>query len=180
MNTNKTIIIVFLVLVSFSALGYTAETRIIEHPRQLVDPNTTGKLQLIIGVGATPKYLEEWVSTPTSTPARVDRIKEIKPEQTAYIGFFVTGYSLDKNKNVNCAVDVTIYNPKGQVLFSLPQYAKINGSNEENGFLALDPALDFTLEASDPEGTYKIEGIITDNISGKTAALTYELKLNKK
>ena len=71
-------------------------------------------------------------------------------------------------------------NPKGQVLFSLPQYAKINGSNEENGFLALDPALDFTLEASDPEGTYKIEGIITDNISGKTAALTYELKLNKK
>ena len=178
--TKKRAIIVILLLLVFSAFEISAETGSTGKAKQLIGPNASGKLQLIIGAGASPKYLQEWVSTPPSTPARVDRIKEVKPEQTTYIGFFVTGYSLDKNKNVNCAVDVTIYNPKGQILFSLPKYAKINGSNKENGFLALDPALDFTLERSDPAGTYRIEGIITDIISGKTAKAAYDLKLNKK
>jgi len=180
MNTNKAIIVILLVLFSFSALGYSAETGSIGKTKQLIDPNASGKLQLIIGAGASPKFLQEWVSTHASTPARVERIKEIKPERTAYIGFFVTGYSLDNNKNVNCAVDVTVYDPNGRVLFSGPKYANVKGSYKEKSFLALDPALDFTLEASDPEGNYRIEGIITDIISGKTAKAAYELKLNKK
>jgi len=180
MNTKKAIIAILLVLISFSSLEYSAVAGNAGKTNQLVDPNASGKLQLIIGAGASPKYLQDWVSTRASTPARVERIKEIKPEQTAYIGFFVTGYMLDKNMNINCTVDVTIYKPNGEVLFSLPQYAKVKGRSKENSFLVLDPALDLTLEESDPVGTYKIEGSITDIISGNTAKSAYELKFNKK
>jgi hypothetical protein len=172
--------IIFLVLLSFSALGYSAETGSTGKTKQLIDPNATGKLQLIIGAGASPKYLQEWVSTPASTPARVERIKECKPEQTVYIGFFVTGYSLDENMNVNCVVDVTIYKPNGQILFSVPKYAKAKGRYKENSFIALDAALDMTLESTDPEGTYRIEGVVTDSVSGNTTKAIYEIKFKKK
>ena len=178
--TKSTLIISIFLLAFCAAVGIAAEANNESKARQLIDPSASGNLQLIIGAGASPKYLQEWVSTPSNKPARVERIKEIKPDQTAYVGFFVTGYSIDGNKNVNCTVDVMVYDPRGKVLFSMPKYARVRGSYKEKSFLALDPGLDFTLEASDPEGNYRIEGTISDNVSGKTAKASYDLKLTKK
>ncbi len=147
--------------------------------RQLVNPASQGSLELIIGAGDSPSYIEEWIRTRSDTPARVQRIKETSVEKTVYLGFIITGYAVEQASNMNCLVDVKIYSPDGTLLFDLKNYSKAKRRVSNKGFVMADPALDFTLEQSDPAGKYRIEGTVKDQIADKRATSTYEIELKK-
>ncbi len=148
-------------------------------PRPVVDSNKPGQLQLIIGAGASPTYLEEWVSEPSTQPIGIPRLKTCRPHQTVYFGFFVTGYTIDTNGIMDCTAEIRVIHPDGTEVFDTPAYSASKGRQLSTGFVALDPAMDLILEAGDPPGTYRIEGTVTDKVSGTSAKAVYTIEFTK-
>ena len=166
-------------LLSFVCLSHATNVSTRLTPKRLIDPNPTGQLQLIIGAGSSPEYLDQWVSTPSSTPIGIPRIRQCVPNQMVYFGFFVTGYAVSANGQMNCTAEVKVLHPDGTAAFDKPFRATTKGPTSRKGFIALNPAMDLTLENTDPEGLYRIVGTLTDHVTGMSTQAIYKIEFGK-
>jgi len=153
-----------------------------QQPRNLTPMklNASGDLNVTVFVTDSPKFIKEWVSTPASHSPVIKRIKSAKPEQMVHAGFAVTGFALDNSSKTNFVVGINIQDPSGNVIFEEPNWdVHIAELSSPKGIVMADPVLDFTVEDSDPLGTYIISAMVKDNIGGKEHFSSSELTISK-
>jgi len=144
--------------------------------------NTPGNLGITIVAAGNPQYLKDWVNPKKLNKVTIKRIHKVVPEQIAYCAFIITGLTpAPKPYNtLQYKVGFKLYGPTGTLLHHEPNYSRGNFNDPEKPVYTMaDPALDLILENSDPAGTYTLEGIATDLVSGKTATSSYKLTLTK-
>ena len=139
-----------------------------------------GDLGLVIVASGTPKYIEEWLSTPSSHGVTIKRLKVAKPDQLIVTAFLVTGMSANDDGNYEFSISFYILDPNEKPIFGQRDYAKGKGRLPSKPMLIMaDPALDLILEESDPEGTYTIVAQVVDLVNGKKASDSYNIKFIK-
>lgn len=139
-----------------------------------------GDLGLVIVASGTPKYIEEWLSTPSSHGVTIKRLKVAKPDQLIVTAFLVTGMSANDDGNYEFSVSFYILDPNEKPIFGQRDYAKGRGELPSKPMLTMaDPALDLILEDSDPEGVYTIVAQVVDLVNGKKASDSYSIKFIK-
>jgi len=138
-----------------------------------LDAKKTGDLQLEIAVSPSPKYLHDWISTPSQHGIVIKRLYEAYPDKTVYVAFIATGYTPDSDGKVDLIAHWSLLGPDGKTVLSKQNYATYSYKNEKPGFVMLDPALDIVLEDSDPAGTYTICGFLEDRIAKTRARRLY-------
>lgn len=139
-----------------------------------------GDLGLVIVASGTPKYIEEWLSTPSSHGVTIKRLKVAKPDQLIVTAFLVTGMSANDDGNYEFSVSFYILDPNEKPIFGQRDYAKGRGELPSKPMLTMaDPALDLILEDSDPEGVYTILAQVVDLVNGKKASDSYSIKFIK-
>jgi len=67
-------------------------------------PNEKGNLGLIIVASDSPKFINEWVSTPSEHAPTIKRIFNAKPEQLIVSVFLVTGLSANESGEYSFSV----------------------------------------------------------------------------
>ena len=144
-------------------------------------PNDVEDLGIIILASDSPSYIKEWLKTPSDHVVTIKRIKQAKPNVTIYYSFLVTGLSSNKDGKCKYEVSYVFKGPNGEIVFD----ETINTRAEEvlpvePTFIMADPALDITLEDTDPTGIYVLESKVIDLVSNKKAMKTYEIKLVKR
>ena len=140
----------------------------------------SGDLGLVIVASGTPKYIEEWLSTPSSHGVTINRLKLAKPEQLIVTSFLVTGMSANDDGNYEFSVSFYILDPNEKPIFGQRDYARGKGELPSKPMLIMaDPALDLIFEDSDPEGIYTIVAQVVDLVNGKKASDSYSIKFIK-
>lgn len=78
----------------------------------------------------------------------------------------VTGYSRDDDGRVDIDASFHFIANDGRLLFRRDAYARARRRiTQETGFISLAPALEISFDSNDPPGKYRLEFIVTDNIS---------------
>jgi len=130
-----------------------------------LDANSSGDLRLEIAASANPRYLKDWISTPSEHGVVIERLHEAHPDETIYVAFIATGYTPDSEGNVDLVAHWALLGPDGKTIFAKENYATYSYKNEKPGFVILDPALDVVLNHTDPAGTYKVLGVLEDRVA---------------
>lgn len=143
-----------------------------------LDANAPGDVAVRVAVSPTPEFLRRWLATPFEAPVAIKRLHEMTIGETAYVGIIATGYTRNERGSLSLEVDLKIVNPDGTVLFTLPKYARVEGSGVPRGFVMLDPALDFVTEPGDQVGRYHIEALLRDKVSGKSVKGAHSFIVN--
>jgi hypothetical protein len=139
-----------------------------------------GDLGLVIVASDSPKYIKEWVSTPSEHGVTIRRLKRAKPNQLIVSSFLVTGLSADVQGNYSFSVSFYLLGPNGKAVFGQSDYGKGSGKLPDKPVLIMaDPALDIVLEQSDPPGEYSIAAKVKDLVNGNVATDTYTIELVK-
>lgn len=134
------------------------------------DPGRPGDLKLDIVISDTPQYIEDWVRKPAAEGIHIRPVKEFAFGQSLHVAFLVTGYSLDDKSNMDVTVDHQVIGPNGTILFDEPNYSKAKGPmGPSPSFVMADPAMDLVFDEEDPEGTYRIEATVHDNVARREA-----------
>jgi len=144
-------------------------------PALAINPNPPGKLEIIVAISGSPRYIEDWVKKPSSQPIVIKRLKQLKLGGTAYIGFIITGHRTDPNGTPNLEVDYVIRKPDGSIVFQEESAAKVQYKTGEGGFVMADPALDFTVDPGDPLGTWRVEATVRDILEKSEAKGTAKI-----
>ena len=146
----------------------------------IISAKKKGDLGLIIVASDSPKFVEEWVKTPSKHAPKVKRLFDAEPDQLIVTAFIVTGLSANESGQFSFSVSFYVLDPNGKPLFGQRDYAKGAGKlPEDPTFIMADPALDLVLEESDPPGVYTIVGQVTDLINGKKADNFYKITFTK-
>jgi hypothetical protein len=137
-------------------------------------------LGLIIVASDSPKFVEEWVRTPSKHAPKIKRLFDAKPDQLIVTAFIVTGLSANESGHFSFSISFYVLDPNGKQLFGQRNYAKGAGKLPDNpAFIMADPALDLVLEESDPPGVYTIVGQVTDLINGNKTDNYYKITFTK-
>ncbi len=144
-------------------------------------PNSFGNIGILIVASDSPKYIEEWLNTPSNNGVTIKRLKIAKPNQLIVSSFLVSGVASDRMGNYSFTVSFYILGPNGKTIFGERDYAKGKGKTPTNpSYIMADPAMDLVLEESDPEGTYTIVALVKDLVTGKKADKEYKIEFVKK
>ena len=143
-------------------------------------PNKAGNIGVVIVASHSPKFIKEWLTTPSDHAVTIKRLKSSKPNQLIVTAFLVTGTSPDSNGNCNFSVSYKLIDPNKKIVFGKRNYAggKLKQPSKPT-FTMADPALDIILEPSDPEGVYTIIAQVTDLVSGKKSTNEYKINFVK-
>ena len=143
-------------------------------------PNKAGNIGLVIVASHSPKFIKEWLSTPSQHAVTIQRLKSTKPNQLIVTAFLVTGTSPNSKGDYNFSVSYKLIDPNKKIVFGERNYAKGKSQQPPSPtFIMADPALDIILEQSDPEGVYTIIAQVTDLVSGKKANNEYQINFIK-
>jgi hypothetical protein len=143
-----------------------------------LDPSPEGILDVKVAVSESPSYISDWVKKSSEEPIFIKAIKEIKPGQTFYVAFIVSGFGVNEQGFMDLEADLILKSPDGEVGFEQKNASKAKGPvGSVNAFVMLDPALDLTLQKENDPGVYVIKAVVKDNVLNKTATGDYEIKL---
>jgi len=139
-----------------------------------------GELAVVIVASDSPRYIEEWLGTPSKHDVTIKRLKTVRPNQMIVTSFLVTGLSMDKQGKYRFSVSFELLDPSKKVVFDDIDYAHGVGELPSNPtFIMADPALDLYLEPSDPAGNWSVSATVHDKINGKIASDVYTIELVK-
>jgi len=145
---------------------------------QVVSP--TENLTVNIVVSETTDFIRSWLSTPSKIKPYIKGVHEVIPEQTVYAAFLVAGFRPDENGKYSFIIHWILYNPDGSIMFDQKNYAKGFGNvPKKPSFIMADPALDLTLENTDPSGAYRLVAIVEDLVANMKASGEYKITLIK-
>jgi hypothetical protein len=142
----------------------------------------SGDLAVLVAASKNERFIKDWISRDLNRPVSIERAKEIRPDQMVHIAFLVTGFTLDDSRRANLIVHASFYDPKGRLLFDVPEPMRISGGGkhmERPTFAMAFPTIDLVLEESDPQGAYTIEATVKDLVTNKVATSQYQLTLVK-
>ena len=140
-------------------------------------PNAVGDIGLLIVASHTPKYIDEWLNTPSSHGVTIKRLKTSRPNQLIVTSFLVSGFTPDAEGNFLFNVSFSLIGPDNKVVFGQQNYATGKGkAPKKPTYVMADPALDIVLEASDAPGIYTIKGVVEDMVSNKKVQSEYSIK----
>lgn len=135
-----------------------------------VDPNPEGHLDLAIGAGESPDFIDEWVHTSYKHHVQVPRIRDLRRGKEVHIAFILSGVSRGPDGRSHVGVGVRVRDPRHRVAFSDDRFARVcRIASGRAGFTLADPTLIFSLEPDDPIGPWVVEATARDSVSGATA-----------
>lgn len=139
-----------------------------------------GDLELIIVASGTAGYIQKWLNTPAKHGVTIKRLKVAKPNQLIVIAFLMTGLTGDANGDYKYTVNSYILGPDGEPIWGERDYAAGQGTLPNRpAIIMADPALDLTLDSTDPVGKYSIFAELTDHVSGEKATSRYTIMFDK-
>lgn len=155
---NKTFLSTFvIVLLIFSSCAPKTEKK------------ANNELKLYVIGSASPAYIKEWVTTAPENPVKIVKLKQLKRGEIGYFSFVSSGYSSDKNDNIDLSVHFALVGPDGKAVFERRNYASSKGAMSKPGYVMLDPALDIGFDSTDPLGKYRVVGILEDRVTNTKA-----------
>jgi hypothetical protein len=86
-----------------------------------------GDLGLVIVASNSPKYIKEWVSTPSEHGVTIKCLKAAKLDRLIVSSFLVTGLSADVQGSYSFSVSFYLLGPNGKPNFGQSNYAKCSG-----------------------------------------------------
>ncbi|MGH9867451.1 MAG: hypothetical protein ACREAA_04700 [Candidatus Polarisedimenticolia bacterium] len=129
-------------------------------PQEPPPPGQVGPLRLDITVDDHPGSV-------SSQPGATGRFRA---GQTIYVAFLVSNQATGPNGRVHVQIDCRIFGPDGKARFERTGAAEARGPCQGHNFCMADPAVAFASEPGDPPGTYRIEGMARDMVSGQRAS----------
>jgi len=164
--------VLFIFLLSSWTLFCQAQTLHVVSPKDNLTVN--------IVVSGTTDFIQSWLLTPSNIKPYIKGIHEVAPEQTVYAAFLIAGFKPDENGKYNFIVHWILYNPDGSIMFDQKNYARGFGNYPKKpSFIMADPALDLTLENSDPAGIYRLVATVEDLVANMSASGEYKITLAK-
>ena len=140
------ILTVLICIISFANVNSSPSIK----NQPLLSAKKKGDLGLIIVASDSPKFVEEWVKTPSKHAPKIKRLFNSKPDQLIVSAFIVTGLSANESGQFSFSVSFYLLDPNGKPLFGQRDYATGAGELPRNPtFIMADPALDIVFEKSD-------------------------------
>ncbi len=149
---------------------------------ETIDPEPTaeGDLKLVVVTSDSPDNAREWLKAPPAGKISLELLKTVKPDQTIYASFLVTGLDSDIDGNFSYVISFTLLDASGKPMANQRHYAKAAGKAPAHpAFILAEPELVLVLDNSDPIGDYTIIGIAEDLTNNKTVRSSRRITLTR-
>jgi|GEM_PF-1036761 hypothetical protein len=156
---NLFVILLLCPFVAFAQVGYRAHILVGSSDEEILSK-----------VGA-------YLSNPT-IPLEQRNVKTCSPNKLTTLAFGLESPTFSKS-NVNVVFDVKIFKPDGSILFDVPNHTKARALIPSSQLAMGGDKMDLALEDSDLEGTYVIQVLAKDLISGRNAQTQEKITYNK-
>lgn len=125
------------------------------------------------------KFFEKWSENPLAALPD-DQVRETPINRRFYFAFAAKGFALDAEEKCRLYADFTLRRPDGKVEMKHENWPKLEVKllpENRHQWIMLMPGIDLSFEEGDPPGVWLLEATIRDEIGGRSAKLTRELKL---
>ncbi|MEO8216835.1 MAG: hypothetical protein ABI718_07120 [Acidobacteriota bacterium] len=117
-------------------------------------------------ITSSEEKFREWLS---ATPVQRDkhaRSQKFRPGQKGYLVLVLTNYKVDPDQDVNLTADLTLVGPNGKLVYQHRDLGKSAWGHPRQGYLAIEPHVDFVFDRSDAPGTYTYRVTVSDHARG--------------
>lgn len=126
-------------------------------------------LELVIAPSIDYAFNDKWYRTLGETLPYVPVAKKVEKGQIFFIRLFASGYSIDKENNMDLAYDISILTPSGEIYAEYSDLKFLKQKSYNNYIQAPETIVHVSFDPQDEYGTYLIKVTLKDNVSGGTA-----------
>lgn len=143
------------------------------------DPNPPGNIAVSVQVTYDSQFASQWGSQPHETFVFPKPLKEIERGKKFFIAVIVTGYGVNGIGMTDLLADILITGPEGKEVYQeancFENKQDLHGNKE--GFVLMDPVVEWIFSGNDPAGKYKIKITVNDKKLTRSSLVEYSVTL---
>ena len=117
-------------------------------------------------ITSSEEKFREWLSATPDQREKHAKSQKFRPGQKGYLVLVLTNYKLDPDQDVNLTADLSLIAPDGKLVYQHRDLGKSAWGHPRQGYLAIEPHVDFVFDRTDRPGTYTYRVTVSDHARG--------------